>query len=52
MEDSSEPITFICPTRGRISNVSRLIDSSLNTYSGSSRLNFMFYMDDDDPETI
>ena len=52
MEESSEPITFICPTRGRIHNVSRLIESSTATYSGSTRLNFMFYMDDDDSKTI
>ena len=52
MENYSEPITFICPTRGRVSNVSRLIESSTATYSGNTRLNFMFYMDDDDSKTI
>jgi len=52
MEYSSEPISFICPTRGRIHNVYRLIESSVATYSGNTSLNFMFYMDEDDIETI
>jgi hypothetical protein len=52
MEYSSEPITFICPTRQRPANVIRLIESAVSNYSGKTKLNFMFYMDDDDMHTV
>ena len=47
-----ETISFICPTRQRPANVVRLIESAVSNYSGTSKLNFLFYMDEDDVETI
>ena len=47
-----ETISFICPTRQRPANVVRLIESAVSNYSGKTKLNFMFYMDDDDTDTI
>jgi hypothetical protein len=47
-----EPISFICPTRGRPNNIVRFIKSSISTCSDPSNLHLYFYVDEDDSITI
>ena len=52
MESASEIISLLCPTRKRPNNVVRFINSAYTTVSEASRLRILFYVDDDDFETI
>lgn len=45
-------ISILCPTRKRKKNVQRLIDSALNTACDRKNIEFVFYIDNDDLETI
>ena len=45
-------ISLIIPTRKRVSNVKRLIESVYNTVQDISNVQLMFYVDDDDTDTV
>ena len=45
-------ISLIIPTRKRVSNVKRLIESVYNTAQDISNVQLMFYVDDDDTDTV
>lgn len=45
-------ISLIIPTRKRISNVKRLVESVYNTAQDINNIQLMFYVDDDDQDSI
>lgn len=45
-------ISVICPTRHRVSNLMRFISSMDSTISDPSKLEYMFYIDDDDTGSL
>lgn len=45
-------ISIVVPTRGRPASVRRLVESALVTCHDASKIEFCFYADDDDRETI
>ena len=48
----SDGISILLPTRGRPDNVERLVQSAEATVAAPTRLEFVFYVDDDDHATI
>lgn len=47
-----EYISLLCPTRRRPNNVDRLIESALSNAHEPEAIEFVFYVDDDDEETL
>jgi hypothetical protein len=45
----AEQISILCPTRGRPDNVKRLVESAMVNAHRPDLLEFVFYVDDDDP---
>ena len=42
--------SLLCPTRGRVEGTLRFVESAVRTARNPERLNFLFYVDNDDPE--
>ena len=45
-------ISILVPTRKRVQNVKRLIESVYNTAQNIKNIELLFYVDDDDQDTI
>jgi len=51
-DERGDMISVLCPTRGRPDNVKRLVESARETAANPDDVEFIFYIDGDDPDSL